>query len=226
MKTRNNMAVFILTSVICLLPVIFALAIYNDLPEQIAVHWDTMGNPDGFAHKAAAAFGLPALFVVINLVSKLALYTDPKRANTSEPMRIIAEWIPPVLALFTVPVTLLIAMGVNISISFAVPVLVGFLLIICGNYLPKSRQNYTVGIKLPWTLHNADNWNKTHRMAGYLYVFCGIAIIVGAFMSGTFSKVNGIILIIPVVAVLVIVPVIYSFLLYRKSASEIDGAEG
>lgn len=88
--------------------------------------------------------------------------------------------------------------------------------IICGNYLPKNRQNYTIGIKLPWTLHDADNWNKTHRLAGYLYIFGGILLIAGAFIFDTSSAISGLSLAVFVVILLVIVPVIYSFLLYNK----------
>ena len=49
---------------------------------------------------------------------------------------------------------------------------------IIGNYLPKARQNYTIGIKIPWTLANEENWNRTHRLAGYLWMACGILMII------------------------------------------------
>ena len=60
----------------------------------------------------------------------------------------------------------MIGMGKDIPISTVVTMIVGIVFVVSGNYLPKSRQNYTIGIKLPWTLADVDNWNKTHRLAG------------------------------------------------------------
>ena len=57
----------------------------------------------------------------------------------------------------------------------------GLVFIIIGNYLPKCKQNYTVGIKLPWTLNSEENWNKTHRLAGYVFMLCGIMQIVDVY---------------------------------------------
>lgn len=219
MKTRANITTLILSSLVCLLPISLALVVYNDLPEQIAIHWNSAGTPDNFAPKAVAAFGLPFLFLVINLFSKMILFNDPKRANTSQAMQQFATWMPPLLSLILVPITLFIAMGVNIPISLVVPVLVGIMLIIAGNYLPKSRQNYTIGIRLPWTLHNADIWNKTHRMAGYLYILGGIILVIGAFMFhntayGAFSLTT------LIVILLVLAPMFYSYLLYKKIGND------
>lgn len=80
------------------------------------------------------------------------------------------------------------ALDKAISITLVVPVLLGLLLIVVGNYLPKNRQNYTIGLKLPWTLDDPDNWNKTHRLAGYLYILAGLVLIGGAFLSRGLSE--------------------------------------
>lgn len=221
MKTRNNSAMLIITSGVCLLPIILSFILYNELPEQIAIHWNSVGNADNFVHKAVAAFGLPFLFLAINLFSKIRLYNDPKQSNTSQVMQVFSTWTPPLLSLVLVPITLFIAMGANIPISSIVPVFTGIVLLVCGNYLPKSRQNYTIGIKLPWTLLNADNWNKTHRMAGYLWIIGGITLIAGTFISFD-STLWGISMTILVVIPLIIIPVFYSYWLYKKTGNDID----
>ena len=214
MKMKNNKLTLI-TSLFCLLPVILSLVVYNDLPEQIAIHWNSVGEMDNSVPKAVAAFSLPFLFLAVNLFSKLRLYNDPKRANTSKAMQTFVTWIIPFISIALVPVTLFISMGVNIPISIVIPIIVGIVLIIVGNYLPKSRHNYTIGIKLPWTLHNADNWNKTHRMAGYLYMIGGVILIALAFISYK-SMIWGVITIsIPVL--LVVLPILYSYSLFKKS---------
>ena len=68
-------------------------------------------------------------------------------------------------------------LGYAVDISYIGGLCVGMVLIAVGNYLPKARQNYTIGIKLPWTLANEENWNRTHRFAGYLWVVCGILMV-------------------------------------------------
>jgi len=220
MKTNKNRIV-IITSVLCLLPIVFSFAVYNNLPEQIAVHWDSRGNPDSYLPKALAAFGLPLLFFAANILSKFWLHNDPKQSNASTIMRIIAEWLIPFMSVVIVPVTLFIAMGANIPVSVIVLVFTGIVLIMAGNYLPKSRQNYAIGIKLPWTLHNADNWNKTHRMAGWLFILGGIAMIALTFIFD--STLWGFIIIVP--ALLLVLPVLYSYMLYKKNGDESQQAE-
>jgi len=212
---KNNLAVMVLSSVVCLLPVILSLAIYDDLPEQVAIHWDITGNPDNFAPKATAAFGLPFFLLTVNIITKIFLYNDPKRENVSKAMRIIVEWLIPFLSLTFVPITLFIAMGVKIPMVITVMVFVGIVFILCGNYLPKSRQNYVVGIRLPWTLNDTDNWNKTHRMAGYLWVFGGIALIIGSFVF--FESSFLLVLILSILTLLIILPVLYSYSLYKRN---------
>ena len=215
MKTKNNTAILVITSIVCLLPIILSIVVYNDLPERIAIHWGTSGNPDTYVPKYVAAFGLPPLLTLISIFSKVMLFNDPKRANTSKMTQLILLWIVPVISLVLVPVTLYIAMGVMIPIPVIVPLIVGIIFILCGNYLPKNRQNYTIGYKTPWTLDNPDNWNKTHRIAGILWIFGGVVLICQAFVS--FENTVWAILSLVIVVVLVIIPAVYSYILYKKS---------
>ena len=83
--------------------------------------------------------------------------------------------------------------------------------IVIGNYLPKARQNYTIGIKIPWTLSDEDNWNRTHRLAGYLWMIGGIFLIIGA-LTG-FVKIN---LVLAIILLMILVPCIYSGVLYNR----------
>ena len=214
---KNNSAVMMLSSIVCLLPLILSIMVYNDLPDQVAIHWDISGNPDNHLPKAIAAFGMPFLFAVLNIVSKMRLYNDPKRADASLTIRTIVAWIIPITSVITVPITLFISMGANIPIAVVISALLGAVLVLVGNYLPKSRQNYTVGIRLPWTLHNADNWNKTHRLAGYLWILGGNALIAGAFVTNE-NPVAGVLLTVITVVLLIIIPVCYSFYLHRKTS--------
>ena len=103
-------------------------------------------------------------------------------------------------------------------ITIVGPVIVGVIIILFGNYLPKSRQNYVIGIKLPWTLHNTDNWNKANRMAGYLWILGGIALIACSFITHESSA--WLIISAVVLASIIIAPFVYSYLLYKKNGND------
>jgi uncharacterized membrane protein len=68
-------------------------------------------------------------------------------------------------------------LGMKVDISFFAMLFTGLMFIVIGNYLPKARQNYTIGIKIPWTLADEENWNRTHRLAGRLWVASGILMV-------------------------------------------------
>ena len=61
-------------------------------------------------------------------------------------------WICPAVSLFVGLSIYLSALGFAINVSRLGMVFVGLIFIVIGNYLPKCRHNYTVGIRLPWTL--------------------------------------------------------------------------
>lgn len=208
---KKNNKTLILTTLLCLLPILLGLALYDRLPEQIAVHWNSAGEPDSYFPKLAAVLGLPGLFAGISLFVNFTLSRDPKAQQQSEVLRNIGLWFIPFLSLLLVPITLFIAMGAQIPIGTIAPLLLGLFLVVTGNYLPKCRQNYTVGIKLPWTLHSEENWNRTHRMAGVLWIAGGFIIAAASLLRVTWLPIT-----VLIALVLVFVPFVYSYLLYKK----------
>lgn len=125
---------------------------------------------------------------------------------------LLSKWIIPVLTLILMPVTLFASMGAEIPIQVIVPIFLGVLLIAIGNYLPKSKQSYTVGIRLPWTLNSEENWNRTHHLAGYLWILGGVLLLLCAFLPAVWFLPVLMILLILVAGILFA----YSYSLYRK----------
>jgi len=206
----KNKKTLVITSLICLLPIIVGALVYKRLPEMIATHFDLNGNPDGWSSRAFAVFGLPAILLAVNLLLPFMLRADPKHENMSGALVNITIWTIPVLSLLCSGLTLGRALGYDVRIERVLPVFMGVLFILIGNYLPKTKQSYTMGIKLPWTLASEENWNRTHRLAGFLWVLGGIYFIVVSFIGWSVPA-----FVIPL-AVMVLVPMVYSFLLYRK----------
>ena len=209
---KNNKKELVITTLICLLPILAGLCLYGRLPETIATHFGTNGEADGWSSRAFTVFGLPAIMAGLNLLVRFALDTDPKKSNMNQTLRGLAGWIMPVLSVFLSAMTLGNALGYAVHIEIVVPLLVGLMLIVVGNYLPKTKQSYTMGIKLPWTLASEENWNRTHRIAGFLWVIGGILTILL-----TLLRVGSLWLVIILIALLlVLIPTVYSFILYKK----------
>ena len=206
----KNKKTLVITSLICLLPIIVGALVYKRLPETIATHFDLNGNPDGWSSRAFAVFGLPAILLAVNLLLPFMLRADPKHENMSGALVNITIWTIPVLSLLCSGLTLGRALGYDVRIERVLPVFMGVLFILIGNYLPKTKQSYTMGIKLPWTLASEENWNRTHRLAGFLWVLGGVFFIVMSFIGWSVPA-----FVIPLV-VMVLVPMVYSYLLYRK----------
>ena len=110
-----------------------------------------------------------------------------------------------------VPFTLFNALGYKIPLLNVMPIFVGVIILAFGNYLPKCKQNYTVGIKLPWTLNSEVNWNKTHHLAGYVWMLGGVCMIIGSCI-----RLQSLPLILSITLLITIVPFLYSYHLYRK----------
>lgn len=201
----------LITTIVCLLPLILSYLLYDKLPEEVAIHFNSEGIADNYVPKAVAAFGLPFLMAVINIFTHFTINNDPKKMNASSALKYIGKWAVPILSIILMPVTLFIALGYKISIVVISQTIVGVIILACGNYMPKCKQNYTVGIKLPWTLSSEENWNKTHHMAGYLWILGGISIIIGSYIH-----MQSILLMLVVILTITIIPFLYSFWLYKK----------
>ena len=175
---KANKKTLIITSIVTILPVLIGIICWNRLPDVMATHFGFNNEANGFSSKAFAVFGLPLILLAVLWVGAFVTAHDPKRQNISPKMFSLMLWIAPVISLVAATTIYPVNLGYELDIAFFSELLVGLMFIIIGNYLPKARQNYTIGIKIPWTLANEENWNRTHRLAGYLWMICGILIVV------------------------------------------------
>ena len=207
---KQNKVKLILTSFAILIPVAIGLFLWNDLPDTIATHWGINGEADGYSSKAFAVFGLPLVLLAVHWLCVFATKFDPKHKDINPKMFSVVLWICPAISIVMNTMAYLIALGKEIKFVSGVIIFMGLLFVIIGNFLPKCKQSYTMGIKLPWTLDNEENWNKTHRMAGVLWVIGGIVIIATAIFESF-------IIFFSIMALMMIVPTVYSYMYYKKS---------
>ena len=198
----------IISSVITLLPILAGLILWNRLPDTIATHFGNDNVANGWSSKPFVVFAMPLLLLGLHPFILFVTMNDPKRKNISEKMFGFLIWFVPVLSVFIFSITYCNALGMNVNIGMAVNIIVGIVFLVIGNYLPKCKQNYTAGIRIPWTLNSTENWNRTHRLAGWLFMLGGILFFLNAFLqwSGMFF----------VIIVIALLPEVYSFLLYKK----------
>ena len=206
----------IATTLITLLPILLGLILWNRLPDTVAVHWGADGQADSWAGKAYAVFGLPCLLAAIHLFAVLFTLNDPRRKNINKKPLMLVFWLIPVLSLVTNGIVYLTAMGADLDVFVICFVLIGIVFIVFGNYMPKLQQNYTVGIKMPWTLNSTENWNRTHRLGGRLFIVGGILMILGGFSGGVLGEEGSLILVFGIILLCAVIPCIYSFWLFRR----------
>ena len=205
---KINKKLLVITTIIILIPVLVGLLLWEQLPEMMATHFGTENEPNGWSSKAMAVFGIPGIIAALHLFSLLVTFADPKKSNIGAKTIGIVYWILPVVSIVVMSMTYIYALGTEVNIGMVCCLLVGILLVVLGNYLPKAKQNYTFGYKIPWTLNSEENWNRTHRLAGWLMVAAGIILMINAFFLSEWLF----IILIPVA----LAPIVYSYILYKK----------
>ena len=207
---KKNLPKLIITSLIILIPIVIGLILWDKLPDQVPMHWNAQGEVDSYGTKFQAVFLMPLVLVAFHWICILGTSLDPKKQNINDKMVTLVLWIIPIISLLCNSMMYATVLGHKVNVEIIMPLFMGALFVVIGNYMPKCKQSYTVGIKLPWTLDNEENWNKTHRLAGFLWVISGVIIMATAFLGAFWLF---FIVLIP----MVVVPFVYSYLLYKKT---------
>ncbi len=206
---RKYVPALILSTLIALIPLFVGLFLWDKLPAEVATSFGFNGEITGYSSKTFAVIGLPLIIIIANLICYFAILTDPRRNNIGKVAINAVLCIVPICSLFTGVLIYKDYIGLQINAGTCGAAFAGIVFFVIGLVLPKCKQNYTVGIRLPWTLNSEENWNKTHIFASKLWVFGGIIMAVLGFLGleiVTFA----------LIAVIITVPVIYSYIYYRK----------
>ena len=210
---KEHKGKLILTSLLVLLPLAAGLLLWNRLPEQLPMHWNAAGEVDGWGSRWMVVCLLPLFLLLIHWICVVACFIDPKNKGQNRKALGLVLWICPAVSLLAGFMSFSAALGMGLQIEKLVLILLGLLFIIIGNYLPKCKQNYTIGIRVMWALDDEENWTATHRFASRLWVGCGVVILLLAFLpwaSVSLWIVLGLTLLASLASVL------YSYIFYRK----------
>ncbi len=206
---KKNLKMLIITSVIILLPIVAGLILWNKFPDEIPIHFNAQGVADGFGGKGLAVFGMPLLMLAVHWFCIFVTALDPKSKNITQKNVNLVLWITPAISIFVSGIIYSFALGYELNINTIFPVFFGLFFIIIGNYMPKCKQNYSIGVKVPWALESEENWNYTHRLAGKTWVIGGLLII-----ALSFFKTVWIFMVITII--MVIIPIVGSYLFHKK----------
>ena len=204
---------------ILIVPFVFIPFVWSSLPDQIPIHWNYNGHPNGYAGKAFGLFFIPLLNIALAALFIGLSKIDPKAwmmnvsSEMMKPMRLVITSFMTVIFIVTTLAILYPSINITEAFQYGIPVL--FLLL--GNFLPTVKPNYFVGVRTPWTLHDPDNWRMTHRLAGRLWVVASVIYLVlevvlgGQVPQPMFWTYLGII---------ALVPIVYSFVLFQRSKGQ------
>ncbi len=203
----------IITTLFCLLPSAAGFLLWNRLPEQVPVHYGFDGQPDGYSSRITAVLMLPVLMAAVNLFVHFMLSLDPSsRDGGNERIIRAAGWLVPLISLFSELMILLPSLGVNVSPSSVLSAEAGTIFALAGRYLPDTAVSRTVGFRLPWTLNSAENWKRTHILAGKIWTLAGLFLLIAALTDHNVSALT----VSAVIFAAAAVPSLYSYYLYRK----------
>ncbi|MFZ5651533.1 MAG: SdpI family protein [Bacillota bacterium] len=191
--------------------------VYPYLPELVPSHWNIHGQVDNYSSRFWGAFALPMLTAGIYLLMVIVPRFDPKKENYTRfkgAYRSIKTGFT-VFMLFLYAVILLNSLGYGVPVDRFVITGIGALFIIIGNIMGQLKHNYFVGVKTPWTIASEEVWRRTHRLSGRVWVASGlVSFLTGLFLGGE----RGFVIFAAAIAAAVIIPVAYSFIIYKKSA--------
>ena len=198
---------------IILLSFFIGIVSYSYMPDMMPMHWNAQGEIDGYMGKLWGLFMSPmislGLFALFLVIPKL----DPKRSNL-ESFKEYYQGIILVIVgfLFYVYIlTILSAIGYKFNMVQAMSISFAVLFYYIGIVLKKTKSNFFVGIKTPWTLSDEKVWEKTHDLGGKLFKISGII----AFFGALFKEVAIFLMIIPIIVASIFI-YIYSYLEYAK----------
>jgi len=158
------------------------------LPETIPIHWDAVGNANGFTSGVTGAFMMPCLMTGFLIILMVIPRFDAMK-GTFGLYRDIYALVIFSIAVFMLAIhffTLLTGMGYDIPIMVFMPVMMGMLFMVIGSLMPHIGRNTTMGFRLPWTLRDPVVWQRTHEYGAKVMIGAGVLCILSS-LAGIYA---------------------------------------
>ncbi|MCQ3936810.1 MAG: hypothetical protein DPW18_07150 [Chloroflexi bacterium] len=195
--------------------VIAGAALWDQLPEQMASHWNVNDQVDGYMPKFWGVWMMPLVTLGMFGLFLLVPAIDPLKANIAKFRGVFNLFILLIIAfmLYMHGLTLAWNLGYhNFRISAAMLPFLGILFIFIGYMLRQAKRNWFIGIRTPWTLSSDTVWDKTHRLGSVLFIASGVLAFAGSFFGGMTAFW---LMFIPLMGSALFL-VVYSYMLYQR----------
>ena len=194
-----NWKIVIITSIVCLLPILLGIIFYQQLPEQMPVHFNINNEVDNYATKNFALFGIPIILTILQVFC--CIMTDRKEEKETKRPRLIMimKWFIPILSVVVSTIVIEIPLGSTVDVRKSICLVLGILYILIGNYIPKMSYEMAKG-KIHPMPKDEKMYRKMVRMFGYTFVISGIALLVSILFPPIFTAT---VIIVLVVAILI-----------------------
>ena len=211
---REHKFLLVITSCVILLQMVVGVMLWDQLPEQIATHFDFNSQPDGWTSKAHTVFVAPLILLALHWFCLTVSCLPSEQKAYGRKMKYMMFFVVPAVAVLMTVLCYGYALGIGFHVGRLVMPFVGVIFVIVGNYMPKVRRNPTMGIRLPWTLMDDENWDKTHRFAAPVWVLGGLMLIVLGLIGYTQWPAMA------AIFAIILLPMGYSFALYLKKQNQ------
>lgn len=211
----NNRTTVILALVLIGLAIAGGLMLWNQLPDEMASHWNMNDQVDGTTSKFWGVFLMPLVASGLLAILMLVPFIDPHKANIEQFRGTLNLFIVliTVFLLYLHALTIAWNLGYqNFRISSALLPALGLLFIFIGYLLRQAKRNFFIGIRTPWTLSSDTVWNKTHQLGSVLFMISGALALLGAWSGGMTAL---LMIFIPLMASTLFL-VVYSYVLYKN----------
>lgn len=174
-KSRKTL---ILSVIICLLPIILGIVFYNKLPEQMPIHFTVNNEPNNYAPKNFALFGIPVIMAIVQAICIICTTRINKLKNIEKPKIIkIMEWFIPILTVSIYIIMIEIPLGSSVYVGKSMCLILGILFIIIGNYIPKM--SYEIGKTVFHPAPKSEkSFRKMSKIMGYSLIIIGIILLI------------------------------------------------
>jgi uncharacterized membrane protein len=209
----------IIVLVLLALAVLAGVVLWNQLPDQMASHWDTNDQVNGYLPKFWGVFLIPLITLGMFVLFLVVPGIDPLKANIAQFRETFNVFIVVIVAfmLYVHGLTLAWSLGhQNFKMSAAMLPFMGVLFIAVGFMLRKARRNFFIGIRTPWTLSSDSVWDKTHQLGSILFMVSGACAIIGGIFGGMTAFW---LMFVPLIGSTLFL-VVYSYVLFRNETKE------
>ena len=192
------------TSLVCLLPVVLGVVLWDKLPGEMAIHFNLKNEPDNFASRTVGVLLLPFIMFLCQVICCVTIDIAAFKSKETVKGEKFAKWLLPILTIALQMATLGYNINNSMDIRRIISVIAGVFFFVTGIYLPKL--DYVKNKKV-----DKETARKINKFTGDLTTILGALFVASVFFEPIATTVC-LLLVIPYS----IICVVYAFIVSRK----------